>query len=157
MKLEKLALIGELVGGIAIVISLGVLIVEVRSNTDAILDSNRQSIATRAQEPALILVENPDINDAVTAAIEGQDIPEEMFGEVANFASAGLRVAEEAFLLKEEGKLDERYWEQRANVTLSLDRNDALRANFREFRDRGFYVEEFTDWLDAEMVKRFGE
>jgi len=157
MKLEKWALIGDLVGGIAIVISLVVLIVEVRSNTDAIHDSNRQSIAMRAQELALILLENPDINDGVSAAIEGRDIPEEVFGEVVSFASAGLRVAEEAFLLREEGKLDERYWEQRANVTLSLYRNESLRANFREYRARAFYIEEFSDWFNAAMIERYGD
>lgn len=45
MKLEKLALIAEIVGGAAIVITLIVLIIEVRGNTEAVRAATYQDVA----------------------------------------------------------------------------------------------------------------
>lgn len=59
MKLEKWALIAEIIGAAAIVISLVYLIIEVRENTDAVNASNRQSTAARAQELALASATDP--------------------------------------------------------------------------------------------------
>jgi len=50
VKLEKLALISEIVGGVAIVVSLVILIVEIRGNTDAVYAQT--SVAQRTLENA---------------------------------------------------------------------------------------------------------
>ena len=50
MKLKKLALISEIMGGVAIVVSLVILIVEIRGNTDAIYAQT--SVAQRTLENA---------------------------------------------------------------------------------------------------------
>jgi hypothetical protein len=157
MKLEKWALIAEIIGGAAIVVTLVVLVVEIRANTDAIAVSNRQSMAMRAQELALTLVEDRALNDAVNDAIEGRGVPDEMLNSVETFGTAVVRVAEEAYFLNQEGKLDEAFWEQRANVAISLYRDERLRRNFIEYQQRGFYVDEFADWLERELVARYGE
>ena len=47
MKLEKWALLAEIISGVAIVVTVIILIVEVRGNTTVLRATNRQSIAER--------------------------------------------------------------------------------------------------------------
>ena len=61
MNLQKAALVAEIVGSIAVVITLVVLIFEVRGNTDAILAGNRQSVAARTGDFALTVAGNPEL------------------------------------------------------------------------------------------------
>lgn len=35
--------------------------------------------------------------------------------------------------------------------------SEALRADCEDYRDRGYYVKEFTDWLDGALGERYGE
>ena len=58
MKLEKLALIAEIVGGLAIVITLVVLIMEVRGNTNAIGAQTSYALYIQERERRTRLIEN---------------------------------------------------------------------------------------------------
>jgi len=150
MKLEKWALIAEIVGAVAIVVTLIFLIVEVRGNTEAIRAANRQSLATRAQEMALTLATEPDLRRAI-AETNGVEVP----GPDDGFVTANLRIAEEAYLLYLDGQLSEDYWQTRAAVALDGLRSATLRNNYESLRDRGFFTSEFTAWLDQALSESY--
>ena len=61
MKLEKWALIAEIAGAIAIVITVVVLIFEVRGNTDAIRAASAQSITDATTDVLTLLASDPDL------------------------------------------------------------------------------------------------
>ena len=158
MKLEKSALVAEIVGSIAIVATLVILIFEVRENTRAIQVANRQSIATRAQEMALTLARQPDIRRALVELSGGNAaIYSETLGAASAFLDADLKIAEEAYLLFLEGQLSEGYWQTRAAIALNLLNAPELREAYKRTRDSGFYQPEFTIWLDRALVEKYGQ
>ena len=158
MKLEKSALVAEIVGSIAIVATLVILIFEVRENTRAIQVANRQSIATRAQEMALTLARQPDIRRALVELSGGNAaIYSETLGAASAFLDADLKIAEEAYLLFLEGQLSEEYWQTRAAIALNLLNAPELREAYKRARDSGFYQPEFTIWLDRALVEKYGQ
>jgi hypothetical protein len=157
VKLERYALVAEIVGGIAIVISLAILIVEVRGNTQAIRNANRQSLATRAQDMALILAADPDIADSLKQAVSANEMDQASLARATNFMMANLRIAEEAYYLYREGELDEDYWRTRAAVVLDALRSQALRDQYTSFKDRGFFTPDFTAWLDRVLAETYDD
>ena len=157
MKLDKWAQVAEIVGSAAIVVTLLILIFEVRGNTQAIQVSNRQSIATRAQEMALTLARQPEIREALVEVSGGNTaVYSETLGLATAFLDADLKIAEESYLLYLEGQLSEEYWRTRAAIALDLLQAPELRSAYERTRDIGFYQPQFTDWLDQELTERYG-
>jgi len=75
MRLEKIALLAEIVGGIAIVISLAILSAEVRSNTDAI---RAQTISSQriadSERRGRIISDDGGISDLIIRARDVGDL-----------------------------------------------------------------------------------
>ncbi len=66
MKLKKLALLSETVGGVAIVVTLIVLIVEIRGNTAVLQASYRQSISARVEERTMAIAGNQQLSEIMS-------------------------------------------------------------------------------------------
>lgn len=158
MKLEKWALIAEIVSGAAIVVTLIVLILEIRTNTDAIRAQNRQSTAARAQELALVNATDPFIRQIRSdPTLEVADLtPAERSG-LGSFLGAHLRNAEEAYLQYVDGRLDEAYMQTRRAIVLSLLDSPASRDAYRSIKEAGFLHAEFQDWFDEAYREMYGE
>lgn len=109
-KLSDWASISEIIASIAVVISLVVLIFEVRGNTEALQSTNRQSIAARTEAIALSMSENPELARMLA---EGPSNDAESL-QLVGYATAVLRNAEEAYLQYREGRLPEGYFRRRA-------------------------------------------
>ena len=60
MKLEKWALIAEVVGGVAIVVSLVVLIFEVRGNTEAVSAATFQNVSDSISANGMEIAADPE-------------------------------------------------------------------------------------------------
>jgi hypothetical protein len=144
MKLEKLALLAEIVGGVAVVVTLIVLITEVRENTKALMAANRQSVAARTQDFITTIVTNPEIV-AIQADIMASS-PDDQ--RAANYMAAVLKLAEESYLQYRDGLLDEAYWQTRANFALANLRTERGRKLYGIMRRSGFLTPRFVEWLD---------
>ena len=147
MKLEKLALMAEVISGLAIVVTLIVLVVEVRDNTNAVRAETRQSIAERTERITLTVATDDELADLITAAVQGdlrlvQDL------RVRAFVTAILRNAEEAYLQFQEGRLEYEYFEARLKGILFILSNGASAAVYAEQKAEGLYDPSFTDALD---------
>jgi hypothetical protein len=153
MNLQKCALVAEIVGSIAVVVTLVVLILEVRGNTEAILAGNRQSISERTGDFALAVAGNPEL-----AAIQGQVLGNPIEVQQANsYMVAALQLVQESYFLHQDGLLDEAIWRTRANFALGSVRSEFGRARYERLKQTGVLVPEFTQWLDAEAAKEAGE
>jgi hypothetical protein len=157
VRLEKWALIAEITSGIAIVVTLIVLILEVQGTTRAIQISTRQSIATRAQELGLTLARDPVLMQAALAFNSGDSMDETTFARFVAFAGANLRIAEEAYLLYLEGQLDESYWNTRAEFALRAYSSPAMRENWFSVQANVVYTPEFSEWFSSALRERYGE
>ena len=148
MKLERLALIAEIVSGIAIVITLIVLVVEVRDNTSAVRAETRQSLAERVERITMTVATDDELADLVTAAASGDfELVDDL--RVRAFVTAILRNTEEAFLQVQEGRLEPGYFAARLQGVLFVLANGATNSIYADQKAEGLYDREFTNALDG--------
>jgi len=109
-KLQEYALIAEIIGGIAIVISLVFVGFQVSQgnqetalNTKAIQSTVRQSMLQADITSLYIYVEHPYLSNRL-------DIPPEQEVQVRSIITAFLRMRESYWLQYQDGLLDERTW-----------------------------------------------
>jgi hypothetical protein len=150
MNLQKAALLAEIVGSIAVVVTLVVLIFEVRGNTDAILAGNRQSIAERTGEFALAVAGNPELAAIQAQALGGNPVETQ---QANSYMVAVLQLVQESYFLHKDGLLDDAIWRTRANFALGNIRFEFGRARYERLKQTGVLAPEFTQWLDAEAAK----
>ena len=150
MKLERLALIAEIVSGIAIVVTLIVLIIEVRDNTNAVRADTRQSIAERVERILLTVATDDELADLMSAAVAGDlELVDDL--RVRAFILTLLRNAEEAYLQVLEGRLDYEYLEARLQSMFFVLASGAGAAIYAEQKAGGVYNREFIEALDRAM------
>jgi hypothetical protein len=150
MKLEKWALIAEVVSGVAIVVTLAILIFQIRQNTDAIRAANRQSVATRSQDWTLHVLSDPD-SLAVFAALMNTSVD---YRRENALVFTVIKLAEESFLQYRDGFLAEEYWQTRANFALNMLQTKGARTHYQDQVKRGVYIKAFTDWIDQALEQK---
>jgi hypothetical protein len=116
LKLSDWASIAEIASSVAVVVTLVVLILEVRGNTDAIQASNRQSIAARTEAMALANATSPDLAEILASG--PQNVAQQI--RLAGYFTAILRNAEEAYLQFREGRLPEDYFARRVEAAIGV-------------------------------------
>ncbi len=157
MKLEKCALIAEIVGSFAIVVTLIILILEIRGNTGEIRAATQANLAARTQVLPLSLMTNPQWADVFYRRNTGEELSPAEETQFFSYFVAVLKLAEEAFLVYRDGRLDEEIWQTRANFALNTFSREQDREVWETNRGSGNYVPEFVEWFDAALVERYGE
>ena len=153
MKLEKWALVAEIISSSAIVLTLILLVLELRDNTLAVNASTRQSIAQRTEMIALATATTPSLGQALAAANRSDVLP--TTGANA-FHTALMRNLEEAYLQWQDGRLDEGYFTRRAAAALMGPLSSDFFAN-RLRRDRDFFDPSFIAWIDRNYPEYLAE
>ena len=157
MKLEKWALIAEIVGGVAIVGTLIFLIVEIRGNSAAIRASTATSISERSHTQIMSHLAIPALMEARLREFAGDQLSamDEMMLD-QSFA-AGMKLAEESFIAFRDGNVDAEVWLTRAEIVLDNLASEAARDRWARRRLSGWYVQGFVDYIDSEIASRYGE
>lgn len=158
MKLEKWAMIAEIVSGVAIVVSLIFLILEIRENTDATRASTRESITERVERLTLTVATNPGLAGILARdegfarlGAAGEFTPAETM-QLRGFLTALMRNTEEAFLQMKEGRLEESYFRGRLAGMVLMVSFGAGRELYES--QRGDYDDEFQELIDREIAIR---
>ena len=115
MKLERWALIAEIVGGVAIVLSLIFVGLQVRQsaeqtalNTDAIRADAIQSLVDQISLQHTLMLENPQLAELRTRIFRGGDFNSDMErDQLDNFFRLSFRHGELAYRMYELGIIDE--------------------------------------------------
>lgn len=154
MKLEKWALVAEIVSGFAIVVTLVVLITQTMANTDATRAANRQSLAGRAEE-LLYLQTDPVVARVLAKVNNESSLDDEESIIYFGWLHGRLRNAEEAYLQYREGNLSESYWETRLFAANASLRTPYAREVLYEAFDA--YTPEFRDVLEATLAEAYEE
>lgn len=157
MKLEKYALLAEIISSIAIIATVIVLIFEVRGGTEATLAANRQSLASRTEELLITLATSPDLLRIRIKAennIELTDVEELQY---SSYIAAFLRLAEEAYLQYRDEQLSEEYWLTRANNLVDTRvGNKVAREYWDSWNQQGWFTADFATWLDEALEEKLG-
>jgi hypothetical protein len=157
LKLEKWALIAEIVGAFAIVVTLIFLIVEIRGNSSAIRAATATSIADRTQTLILSSLANRTLMEARLRDANGDELSalDEIFLNQSHGAS--MKLAEESFIAFRDGNLDPDVWLTRAEIVLDNLASERERGRWAVRRESGWYVQDFVDYIDGELSMRYGQ
>ena len=117
MKLEKLSSLIEALSSIAVVITLIVLIVEIRQNTEALNAQSRQSVLTSAQTQLLLVANRPDI---VTSISKPGPLTADENAALDAWLTASMRGREYAWLQYRNGLIDDAQWNTEMVVTRTV-------------------------------------
>jgi len=157
MKLEKFALIAEVVSAIAVVVTLIFVIVEIRANTDATLAANRQSLAGRTEQLLATQSTSPELAAVWVKVKNDEELTDEEIYLYSGHLGQILRLAEEGYLQYLDGNLNNEYWQTRAaNTVDSRMRHRYARELYYTWSERGWFSRQFTEWLDGELESKYG-
>jgi len=95
----------EIIGVVAIVLSLAVVAFEVRQNTAAVRSTAIQAVSEQATDAIALVVENADLRDAIDAADRGT-ADEKQLRHVNTFYALILRLQLNRYLQSEVGAID---------------------------------------------------
>jgi len=153
MKLERWALVAEIVGSVAVVVTLAILILEVRENTEESRAANRASVINDLREQLLIRAQSPSLGAALAAAESGQELTPAQYSQYIGYLFAVIKSVEEAYFQYAEGRLDKEYLDTRIAGLLNRNflGNELGRAFFEDNRERGEITAEFAQVVYARL------
>ena len=136
MTIQDWGALGELVGGIAIIVSLIYVGLQIRQNTKAIRISAGQGMIAAWGQSNRDIISDPGFAEVIAPILDGRaDIPEGADGlRIRLWAQNVIREGELNYYNWAAGALEERYWQQvQANGSWLLS-TDAGRAIWSEVK-----------------------
>ena len=159
MTLQDLGGIGEFIGGIAVVISLVYLAVQIRQNTKSVRTSTYQAILDSSRSDTELLLVHPHLERVYRV---GRRNPEKLNDDerpLFRMLVAQLLLSSESlFLQHQQGAIDGDYWQRRQQTLRGLLSQPgvrqwwAARGTPREYYDPGF--RELVDSILGEVADR---
>ena len=150
MKLEKWALIAEIIGGIAIVVSLIFVGYEVRQNTQATQIAAYQQLINGISEFNIQTLENPDLR-AVRNKLESGTSIEELNPDEQQIINAFLyltyRNGDMAYMQYRGGLIDEERLISGMGILVKFLAIPTVQSHWNQAKS-GF-VDEYSDYIDA--------
>ena len=149
MKLSDWANIAEIVSGIAVVVTLVILVIGIRENTVAIQASSRQSIASRIEERAMSVATNREMAELLARSTRPGtlDIATPEGIQIVYFFTSVMSNMEEACLQYDEGNLDPGYLEARARRALTAMAGPLGEQFLAERFSESTYEPNFVQWF----------
>ncbi len=159
MTLQDLGGIGEFIGGIAVVISLVYLAVQIRQNTKSVRASTYQAILDSSRSDTELLLVHPHLERVYRV---GRRNPEKLNDDerplFRMLVAQILLSSESLFLQHQQGAIDSDYWQRRQQTLRGLLSQPgvrqwwAARGTPREYYDPGF--RELVDSILGEVADR---
>jgi hypothetical protein len=147
-KLERWAVVAEIVAAVAVVASLVHLSFEVKRNTSAVRSQTSQGLLELSNEANLQIVSNPGFADLFLRANEnlaGLNEIERL--QYRRHINSELNIWEHAFYSHENGTMDERLWRADDVSYRAVYCEDASNVIWQEIET--FYGEEFRRHVNA--------
>ncbi len=155
MKLKRWALIAEIIGSFAVVVTLVFLLFEVRENTEETRAANRHTVFTDLREQLLVRAQSPSLAAVIEAASSGMELTPAQQSQYIGYLFAVIKSVEEAYFQYAEGRLDKEYLDTRIAglVNRNFLGNEVGQAFFEDNKERGEITAEFAQMIDAQFVQ----
>jgi hypothetical protein len=116
MKLKKVALLAEVIGGLGIIISIIYLALEVSENSDAQLIANHLALSGRTQSLNRSLGENRELADLIAKSrLDTSSLTPGEEEQVKFFIYSKMAIWEDALAMTLVGQLSDFYWTEWSN------------------------------------------
>lgn len=103
LKLSEWTSVAEILSSLAVVITLIVLVLGIRANTEEMRAATRQSLASRAEADMLVRANAPELAQIIDKIEDREQLSAGEAYMYRGYLGAILRNAEEAFLQRQEG------------------------------------------------------
>ncbi len=151
-SLQDYALIAEIFGGIAVVLSLLYVGFQIQLNTAERKADSIQSITSGARELALVYVNNNAAGIAWHKVVDGVELSKRELDLMSDSLYAHLMLVEETYNKYQEGYLDDSFLDARvALIQAKILWSSQLKAVYQEMKKEEIYSKPFTDWLDTRL------
>lgn len=153
MTLDQLASIGEIIGGIGVVISLGYLAIQIRTNTEAERTSTYQSIVSDFGALNNTMASTPELSHLFVQAMENyHQLSSDEKARISQLFFQCFRYFENMFYQHQKGYLDEEVWIGWKRLMLTYHSRPGFQTWWEHRRD--VYSEPFAVFLETEKLDR---
>lgn len=150
--IETLANWGEFLGGIAVVVSLIYVSLQIRLNTAERRTDSIQSITTGNRELALIYVNNHEAGVAWHKMLDGEAMSKREVDIMSDALYAHLMLLEETYSKYQQGYVDQDFLDARvALVTHKVLLSPQLREVYGLMKQVRIYSQVFIEWFDEQL------
>jgi hypothetical protein len=155
MSLEQYALLGEIIGTIAVVGSLAYVAIQLKQNTEAIHAQSRQAVYEGAQNELFKMVDTPDI---VLNIIKKEHLTAREQSQLNSFWFSSFRAREYAWLQYQNKIMDELQWKTEIAVIQYICDSSRVRLWWKKSGHMGFdkgfvsFIEELLKSTPARNV-----
>ena len=148
LGLSDWASIAEVIGALAVVISLVYVGIQIKANTIEVRATNRQHLVSRSLAATHNAASNPELASSLTKASAGETLTQSEVAQYTYFVRGMQYDIQEAYLLYVEGRLDEPYWLTRASLFRAYMNTSAARAVYERDKALGVLHADFVRWAD---------
>jgi hypothetical protein len=150
MNWEALGAIGEIVGAVAVVVTLGYLAVQIRQNTSSVRASTFQESATRAADLTRAIAEQKELARILLTGLGGLEQLEDDADRLrfVSLLHALFRDYEDLFFQYRAGTISSESWEPRRYSLRNILPNPGF-TPFWELR-RLYFTESFRQFVESE-------
>ena len=153
MTLDQLASIGEIIGGIAVVISLVYLAIQIRSNTETERTSTYQSIVSDFGALNNTMASTPELSHMFVQAMENyHQLSSDQKARISQVFFQCFRYFENMFYQHQKGYLDDEVWTGWKRLMLTYYSRPGFQTWWEHRRD--VYSEPFAIFLETEKLDR---
>ena len=156
MNWEAIGAVGEVVGAVAVVVTLIYLTVQLRQNTQSAQNASWQSITRQLSDLDVTEAVDPELSTFFKIAEESpEDISPEQYWKFTRLAQPRLGAIEYAYLASKKGTIDDFFWEAIHPYTKHLMRKPGYRKFWMEFK-ADMYHPDFIEFVDQMIVEMDG-
>ncbi len=148
LSLAEWASVAEVIGAVGVVISLVYVGIQVSENTDEIRATNRQQLIGRAHTATTRIASSPELSQAISNIVNGEPLTPSQQTQYGFFVRGMVYDVQEAFLLHQEGRLDQAYWDTRSALVRSYMTQEFARSIYTRDRNLGLLHTDFVVWAD---------
>ena len=152
MNWEAIGAIGEVVGALGVVLTLGYLAIQIRQNSAVIRASTRQAISTTQAEVGYRLAQDPELRAAALHFIELDSTVSEAEMAAHFYLRATLRLYENQYHQFTDGTFDESIWVGYRNNMVQNFSSPAVAEYWQAHR--ALYSTEFAVFVESDLITR---
>ena len=152
LRLSEWASIAEVIGAVAVVLSLVYVGLEINDNTAEVREANRQQLVNRSFNATGRVATSPELAEAFHKVAAGEELGGQEAVQYAFFVRSLLYDIQEAYLLHREERLSDEYWSTREAIFATYMRNEAARTVYRRDSALGVLQPRFVEWANGQLA-----
>lgn len=152
--LQEYALLAEIIGAIAVVLSLLYVGYQVKVNTAEQRIESVQSTTSAFRDLALVYVNNEDAGIAWHRVLDGEELTKRQLDLMSDSIYAHLMALEEVYDKYQEGYIDDEFLNARVSlVQQKILLSPQIRRSYEGMKVAEIFTQSFVEWLDGELKK----